>query len=254
MSDQEATTVGDDSLRETVNRLRRKLADQQERIAALARGREESLETIAELREELALVRSERDRLRAELTTMEGMQTATLALDEKSIGDETDAQLGEMPSIDDLMATFSGANNVLSPSHSTSKVELDGDGQVQEMLSPDQMLLGSRRREAAPAEEQYLVLLEPGQNAKCPLDQELLTIGRSESADIKVEGDFISRIHARVLRIGMDSVVEDAGSKNGIHVNGDRVGRHKLVHGDLLRIGNVSFRFVDTRFGSSDAD
>lgn len=254
MADQENSTLSDASQSDTVTRLRHKLADQKERIAALARGREESMETIAALRQELALVRTERDRLSEQLTALESMQTATLTLDDRDISDETDAQLGSMASIDDLMATFSGADNVLSPSHSTSRVEADSDAQVQEMLSPDKMLLGSRRDVAPRLEEQYLVLLDPGRNSKCPLDQELLTIGRSESADIKIDGDFISRIHARVLRIGMDSVVEDAGSKNGIHINGEKVGRHRLLHGDLLRIGNVSFRFVDTRFGDGVPD
>jgi pSer/pThr/pTyr-binding forkhead associated (FHA) protein len=51
----------------------------------------------------------------------------------------------------------------------------------------------------------------------------------------------------------MDSVIEDAGSKNGTRVNGELVQRHVLKHGDLLRVGSVSFRYVDTATGA-DSD
>ena len=67
-----------DELKQSVAKLKRKLDDQQDRIEALARGREEGMVTVGELREELALVASERDRLRKQLTQIEGMQTEEL--------------------------------------------------------------------------------------------------------------------------------------------------------------------------------
>ena len=50
--------------------------------------------------------------------------------------------------------------------------------------------------------------------------------------------------------LGMDSVIEDAGSRNGTRVNGELVRRHVLKHGDLVRVGSASFRYVDTATGS----
>jgi pSer/pThr/pTyr-binding forkhead associated (FHA) protein len=82
----------------------------------------------------------------------------------------------------------------------------------------------------------------------------LLTIGRSDSADIKIDGDYISRIHSRILRIGMDSVIEDADSKNGTRVNGEIIERHVLKHGDLIRVGTANFRFVDPAAGPADGE
>lgn len=245
------------ALKQTVAKLKRKLDDQSERIESLARGREQGMLTVNELRAELALVAADRDRLRRELTQLEGMQTETMTLNEGDIGDETDAHQGELPSIDELMATFSGGSNALSASHSTLSVESEAtadSGEYQEMISPELIVLGSsRERTAAPA-ERYLVLLDPDGHAKCPLDQDLLTIGRSDSADIKIEGDYISRIHSRVLRIGMDSVIEDAGSKNGTRVNGELAQRHVLKHGDLIRIGTANFRFVDPSAGDGSPE
>jgi chaperonin cofactor prefoldin len=246
-----------DTLKKNVARLKRKVDDQSERIEALARGREKSMSTVGELREELALVAAERDRLRKQLTDLEGMQTETQTLDDDAISDETDAHQGELPSIDELMATFSGDAGTLSASHSTVRVEADATdaaSEYEEMISPDLIVLGSNRSKPGVAAERYLVLLEAGNRTKCPLNEDLLTIGRSDSADIQVEGDFISRIHARILRIGMDSVVEDAGSKNGTRVNGEMIRRHVLKHGDLIRVGSANFRFVDTASGDGNSE
>jgi hypothetical protein len=259
-SSREASNGADSSvaaLKQSVNKLRRKVDDQKERIEALARGREQGMETVGELRAELALVAAERDRLRKALTDLEGMQTETKTFDEASDGDATDAHQGELPSIDDLMSTFgSGVDSSSSlQSHSTLQVDsdpADSSGEYQEMISPDLIVFGSGRDKAGPTSERFLVLLEPGNHTKCQLDQDLLTIGRSESADIQIDGDFISRIHVRLLRIGMDTVVEDAGSKNGTWVNGERIKRQVLKHGDLIRVGSVNFRLVDS--GAADGE
>jgi hypothetical protein len=244
------------TLRQTLAKLKRKLDDQNDRIEALARGREQGMATVGQLRQELALVAADRDQLRRQLTQLEGMQTETLALDDDLISQATGAH-SDLPSIDELMATFSGASGALAASHSTVTVDADGveaSGEYQEMISPDLIVLGSSAERAKKPSERYLVLIQEGTTTKCPLDQDLLTIGRSDSADIKVEGDYISRIHSRILRIGMDSVIEDADSKNGTRVNGEIVQRHVLKHGDLIRVGTANFRFVDPATGPAEGD
>jgi hypothetical protein len=247
---------GPDSLPRTIAKLQRQLEDQNERIAALARGREDSMHKVEELRAELALVASERDKLRHDLTAVENMQTETVALGEGEFEALADTAQGNAPSIDELMSSFSGVSEGLA-SHSTVRVEDDGakdSEEYQEMISPEMIVLGSRREHLGAATQRFLVLADGDSHTQCPLDQELMTIGRSDSADIKIDGDFVSRIHARVLRIGMDSVIEDAGSKNGTRVNGDLVQRHVLKHGDLVRIGSASFRYMDTATGSDVPD
>ncbi len=244
------------TLRQTLAKLKRKLDDQNERIEALARGREQGMVTVGQLRQELALVAADRDQLRRQLTQLEGMQTETLALDDDLIGQAT-GSLAELPSIDELMATFSGVSGALSASHTTRPVDAeaaDASGEYQEMISPDLIVLGSGGERSKGPAERYLVLIQDGTTTKCPLDQDLLTIGRSDSADIKIDGDYISRIHTRILRIGMDSVIEDADSKNGTRVNGEIVERHVLKHGDLIRVGTANFRFVDPAAGPAEGE
>jgi pSer/pThr/pTyr-binding forkhead associated (FHA) protein len=80
----------------------------------------------------------------------------------------------------------------------------------------------------------------------------VITIGRSELADIRVDGDFISRVHARVLAHDGRAVVEDVASKNGIKVNGKPVKRQPLQHGDVLSLGKLHFTYIDTANGNLD--
>lgn len=243
------------ALKRTLAQLKRRLDDQNQRIEALARAREQGMATVGQLRAELALVAADRDRLRRQLIAIEGMQTETMTMDEHSIGDETAAGRRRMPSIDELLATFNGASGAQSASHST--VGLDdaaSSGEYEEMISPDLIVLGSSRERASLPAERCLVQFEGSLTRKSTLDQDLLTIGRSESADIKIDGDYISRIHARILRIGTDCVLEDANSKNGTRVNGDLIERHVLKHGDVIRIGTANFRFVDPATAPPERD
>jgi pSer/pThr/pTyr-binding forkhead associated (FHA) protein len=91
-----------------------------------------------------------------------------------------------------------------------------------------------------------LVFLDAAQPIKYPLYKPVMTIGRSDKADIHVEGDYISRVHARLLSTHDGVVVEDIASKNGIKVNSKQTDRQILHHGDVLGIGKLRFTFIDT--------
>jgi len=71
---------------------------------------------------------------------------------------------------------------------------------------------------------------------------ERVTVGRSTSTDICMDWDTeVSRLHAELERIGGDWTVTDDGlSRNGTHVNGERVvGRRRLHDGDAVRFGRT---------------
>jgi len=73
-------------------------------------------------------------------------------------------------------------------------------------------------------------------------------IGRASDADLRIEGNGISRHHARV-RIDADGVeFEDLGSTNGSFVNGERVERRVLEAGDKIQLGSATV----LRFGFQD--
>ncbi|HUO73484.1 MAG TPA: FHA domain-containing protein [Solirubrobacteraceae bacterium] len=69
-----------------------------------------------------------------------------------------------------------------------------------------------------------------------------VTVGRAGTTDISVEWDTeVSRLHAELERIGGDWTVADDGlSRNGTHVNGERVvGRRRLADRDVIRFGKT---------------
>ncbi|MFI5306071.1 MAG: diguanylate cyclase, partial [Polyangiales bacterium] len=70
--------------------------------------------------------------------------------------------------------------------------------------------------------------------------QGTMLIGRGRDADIRIQGDGISRQHAR-MKVGADSVeLEDLGSTNGSFVNGERIGTAVLQDGDKIQLGTAT--------------
>ena len=76
------------------------------------------------------------------------------------------------------------------------------------------------------------------------LDAPEVCIGREPDNQVFVQSASVSRHHCALRRDGDSVVVEDLESRNGTFVNGISVSRHQLKHGDLLTIGDCSFRFV----------
>ena len=84
------------------------------------------------------------------------------------------------------------------------------------------------------------------------LDRDDMFIGRGRDADVRVDGQGISRKHARIVHAeGRCHMLEDLGSTNGLFVNGNRVvDRVELADGDRLQIGPA----LVLRFGLIAAD
>jgi hypothetical protein len=234
-----------------------KLADQQQRLVALGNGREETMRRLADTRAELARVRTERDDLLKKLDRAEGMQTATIALTEEERVEEP--TMHPLPSMDDLMAALDklppeGGRSPLEGGHSLAQVKLEEDP-ASEMIAPELVFSDDDEesedesvsgKAAGLPTSRLLVFLDAAQPIKYPLYKPVMTIGRSDKADIHVEGDFISRVHARLLSTVDGVVVEDIASKNGIKVNSKQIERQILHHGDVLGIGKARFTFIDT--------
>jgi pSer/pThr/pTyr-binding forkhead associated (FHA) protein len=67
-----------------------------------------------------------------------------------------------------------------------------------------------------------------------------VTFGRSRGATFNVESEKVSRMHARVKRMGETIEVEDLGSRNGTRVNGEKIeGIVKVIAGDEIAIGAI---------------
>jgi two-component system cell cycle response regulator len=69
-------------------------------------------------------------------------------------------------------------------------------------------------------------------------------VGRSRSADIRLDETGVSRIHSRIARRDGAIWIEDMDSTNGTIVNGQPVRAVKLVPGDRIQLGpNVLLQF-----------
>lgn len=65
-------------------------------------------------------------------------------------------------------------------------------------------------------------------------------IGRGREADIRLQGDGISRAHAKLTVVGGKVRIEDLGSTNGSWVNGAKMTIHELHDGDKIQIGSTT--------------
>jgi hypothetical protein len=77
------------------------------------------------------------------------------------------------------------------------------------------------------------------------IENRRLTIGRAEGADIRLEDAAVSKVHAAIEVRGADHMLLDLESANGTFVNGNRVTRHMLNHGDTIEILDFQIRYVD---------
>lgn len=77
------------------------------------------------------------------------------------------------------------------------------------------------------------------------LEDGRLTLGRAESVDILLAHPVVSKQHVAIDVVGSDHILRDLGSANGTFVNGVRVERHLLKHGDVLSVHDFEIRYVD---------
>ena len=78
-----------------------------------------------------------------------------------------------------------------------------------------------------------------GEIREIDLGSGILSIGRSEAADILLDNQTVSRNHATLCATSQGFVLEDRGSSNGTWVNGLRIERKLLQHEDKIRFGKA---------------
>lgn len=103
-------------------------------------------------------------------------------------------------------------------------------------VSGTQVLSPEQARAAGLVREQ-VTLYVSGQPFR--VTQKVTTMGRSRDCDIVVPDPNVSRVHAEVRHEGLEYVLVDLGSTNGVEVNGRRVLRHNLRDGDRVSLGGA---------------
>lgn len=111
--------------------------------------------------------------------------------------------------------------------------------------APGGWLASVRERIAEPGK--YLAFHIDGHPRVVELDDGWSRIGRSGSADIRLDDSTVSRRHAVVVRTpdGELRVLDDR-STNGIAVNGEPVDWSPLADGDELQVGRYTLHVIET--------
>ena len=80
-----------------------------------------------------------------------------------------------------------------------------------------------------------------GERRSFSVVRNMTIIGRREDCDLRIPVTDVSRKHCRLVRTDDGIRIEDLGSSNGTHVNGQRVQESDLNPGDIVGIGPVQF-------------
>jgi len=103
---------------------------------------------------------------------------------------------------------------------------------------------------AGPRSEPGLVLLYAEEFRDLPgafaISGERTTIGRDESADLKLPVAAVSRTHAEIVWDASRWTVRDMESRNGTLLDGHPIAKAVLERGAELRIGDAVFKFLDS--------
>ena len=70
-------------------------------------------------------------------------------------------------------------------------------------------------------------------------------IGRSSSCDMVLRVDSVSREHCRIDAKDGAYWIYDNGSSNGTLLNGLRIEKAKLVHGDVITLDKVTLEYLE---------
>lgn len=77
-----------------------------------------------------------------------------------------------------------------------------------------------------------------------PLTNERTTAGRHPDSDIVLDHSTVSLRHAEFVRHGRALAVRDRGSRNGTHINRERIEEQPLTPRDEIRIGTFRLIFL----------
>jgi len=77
------------------------------------------------------------------------------------------------------------------------------------------------------------------------IDKDSISIGRKHGNDIQLNDLTVSGRHSLVTLLGDKAYVDDLGSTNGTLLNGARVAKSILNHGDVIQIGNYQFTYFE---------
>jgi len=216
--------------------------------------------TINELQQDVAQLQAERKQL---TESLDDNQAKTRELAEKldaaeqvssELLDENKAQKERIASLEtelelrmEIIAGFNENAQQLDQLSRSMNAEADEHVETKLDFSDDDLehVRHGEHALAAESERHAMIALSDASRTVYPISKPITTIGRSDSNDIRIEDNVISRLHA-LLQVDDEGVtIEDHGSKNGVLVNQSKIERATLKHGDIVSLGKYYLRYVD---------
>lgn len=101
----------------------------------------------------------------------------------------------------------------------------------------------------------YSLRFENGerQGETLPISGSSFTVGRRPGNSAQVSDASVSGRHAEFVVQPDGVLVRDLGSTNGTKFGSERISEHKLVHGDVVLLGNVRLTLLDLERGATPA-
>jgi DNA-binding NtrC family response regulator len=87
------------------------------------------------------------------------------------------------------------------------------------------------------------VTISNGLTVEVRLGQKEIKIGRGHEADLQLPDPSVSRLHAKVFRVGRQYFIADLRSRNGTHADGKRITQLALEDGKMFHVGPFRIHF-----------
>jgi len=89
---------------------------------------------------------------------------------------------------------------------------------------------------------------------QCFVDKERLNVGRASHNHVVIDDPAVSEQHAVIISVGNDHILQNLQSVNATLLNGSRVVRQILQHGDVMQFGTFYLRYLNPKIADSDLD
>jgi hypothetical protein len=89
---------------------------------------------------------------------------------------------------------------------------------------------------------------------QCFVDKDRVNVGRASHNQVVIDDPAVSQQHAVIIPVGNDHILQTLQSGNDTIVNGSRVVRHILQHGDAIQFGAFYLRYLNPKAADSDLD
>ena len=78
-----------------------------------------------------------------------------------------------------------------------------------------------------------------------PIDRDVVTIGKAKFVHVKAKGWWLSGIQAKIVNENNAYTLINLGRKGKTKVNGEEISNYVLKNGDLITVGNSTYKFVE---------